>query len=519
MVLILVFPSISSMESSSYPYENKKPRLDGYFIYNITKALSNIIFTAYSKDEIAKGRAFGTKGEHEAARIIAENLSKLGVYTTFELIGEKPRYPGDEIAHKLEVLEYSVRLNDEEVDCFPAPSWSLKGSLNKTFNYTGVKIKRIPRYPCLFDEEYASETEDFMFIDNDQWNDPNASVPVIDWLKPFMDPLKFYMLFHITSLLLIEKETAFWSTFYPKCRGLILYDFNRDCHDMIYFGGIYKNYLPVIFINGSIGRRIWSNPSGFKLDFLLKQRYNTSLVSYNVVGEINGSDPTRTIIVSSLYDCWWNQGTADSAIGVGIILAIAKYFKEHNITPRYNLKFIAFGGEEYGYRGAEYYEYTHRDEDIVYMVDLNQLGFKQEYPELTLDIVANKPGFLDFIGGIAKEVDFTGRTGVKVREVFWPENIPSNPLPFVRYRKSCSAVSFFKDGGWILHHRDGLNHSEGDVLKYYDWNEVNVTGELILNLVLTLATQEVESMNTGPRKAMYLESLSPSFAPFCWITI
>ena len=35
-----------------------------FHIYNITKALSNIIFTEYDEEngEMAKGRAFGTKG-------------------------------------------------------------------------------------------------------------------------------------------------------------------------------------------------------------------------------------------------------------------------------------------------------------------------------------------------------------------------------------------------------------------------------------------------------------------------
>ena len=489
LILILSYTSnatISIPENTEISENIKDTHIDGYFIYNLTKTLSNIIFDVYSSKEIAKGRAFGTKGEHKAASILAENMSKLGLHTTLELM--KPRYRGDELIHKLEVLDYTIKINNETIDCFPAPSWSLSGELNKTFNYKNIKIKRIPRFPCGYNKEYASETEDFIFIDNDQWNDPNASVPIIDWLKPFVDPLKFYMLFHITSLLLIEKETAFWSTFYPKCRGLILYDFNKDCHDMIYFGGIYKNYLPVIFINGSIGQKIWEKPQDYNIDIFLKQRYNTSIISYNVIGLLNGSDSNKTIIISSLYDCWWDQGTADSAIGTSIILAIAKYFKENNIIPRYNIKFIAFGGEEYGYRGAEYYEYTHRNEDINYIIDLNQLGFKQDYPKLTLDIVASKPDFLDKIWEIALKSNFTNKTGVEMRKILWSTNIPSNPLPFTRNRRNCNGVSFFKDGGWILHHRDGLNHTEGDVMKYYDWNEVNATGDLILDIVLDLAT-------------------------------
>lgn len=548
--------------------DNSGKMLDGWFIYNITAALSNIIFTVYDtkQGEIPKGRAFGTKGEHHAAEIIAENMTKLGLHTTIEKLEKRPFHPADDIAHKLEVLEYQVKINGNPVDCFPAPSWKLfsesSDELNVTFNYSNLKIKRMPDHPCVYSRQLASETEDFVFITQDQWNDPNGSLPVIDLAKPFLDPLKFYMLFHITSLLNIQKETAFWSVVYPHCKGLILYDFNEECHDMIYFGGPYKNFLPTIFINGSLGKKIWENTDAYHLDLYLKQRYNTSVISYNVIGQLNGTDPSKTVIVSSLYDCWWCQGTADSAIGIGIILAIAKYFRENNITPKYTMKFIAFCGEEYDIRGAIYHEAVHRDENIIYVIDLNQLGFTQKEPRLTLDIVANKPFFLKELWAIAEKTNFVQRTGnaTGMRKILWINGrIPSNSYPFGVHRKNCCTVSFFKNGGWILHHRDGRNHTEGDVLKYYNWTEVNITGELILNITKYFTVENgdekypgnqffpllektqlfrshkiknqarkntqsnfTELMKTGPMNAIYssfgTSEVSPSFlskSPFC----
>jgi len=80
--------------------------LDLQYIYNITEALSNIIFTEYNESagEIAKGRYFGTKGEHRAAEILYENMTKLGLYTTLEQIKNTPRDP--ELTHIIEVLDY-----------------------------------------------------------------------------------------------------------------------------------------------------------------------------------------------------------------------------------------------------------------------------------------------------------------------------------------------------------------------------------------------------------------------------
>ena len=126
------------------------------------------------------------------------------------------------------------------------------------------------------------------------------------------------------------------------------------------------------------------------IDFYVNQQYNSSVESYNVIGTIPGQDPSKTIILSSLMDSWWNQGVADSAIGMGMMLSIAKYFKDNDITPKYNLKFIAFGGEEYGYLGAGSYQSRHESENIVGVIDLNQLGFTQSDPPLTMDLCTNK---------------------------------------------------------------------------------------------------------------------------------
>lgn len=41
--------------------------IDTSMVYSVTENLSNVIFDAYEEDELQKGRAFGTKGEHYAA--------------------------------------------------------------------------------------------------------------------------------------------------------------------------------------------------------------------------------------------------------------------------------------------------------------------------------------------------------------------------------------------------------------------------------------------------------------------
>jgi hypothetical protein len=231
------------------------------------------------------------------------------------------------------------------------------------------------------------------------------------------------------------------------------------------------------------------------VNFTLSQRFNTSVESYNVIGEMKGYDESKTIILSCLYDGWWSQSTADSAIGMAMVLGIAKYFIEAGITPKYTIKFIGFSGEEYDMRGAKYYKATHPNETILAVIDLNQLGFTQETPRLTLNFVTNNYVFLQKIWEVVEQTDYVQRTGnmTDIKAICWASGtIPGNTYAFTTERPRCNAMSVFKDGGWILHHRDGKNHTEGDVLSYFNWTDTEVTTELIKNLTVALATGNLE---------------------------
>ena len=477
--------------------------LDIQFIYNLTENLSYIIFKVYSKGEIAKGRAFGTKGEHQAAEIIYENMTKFGLYTKKEQIENIPQCPT--VASKLEILDYKLTITNktsncsEVVDCYIAPTWAgpreQPKQIDYNFSFKGLKIKHRPKLESLrsFNRALAGQKENYVFIDEEQAFNPNKSAPpIVKILSMFLSPFSGPVLFWNSCKLKVQ--LIMWYRLFPRCQGIVLYDFNDDTYNM---QNSVLQKLPIIHINGTIGKKIAENPKDYTIDYYLNQSYNESVLSYNVIGQLNGTDPSKTVIVCSLYDSWWCQGTADSAMGMSIVLGIAKYFHDHNITPKYNIKFIAFGGEEYGYRGAKYYEAAHRydgSETVTTVIDLNQLCFTQEKPRLTFNIISNKLKFLNELWGIAERTDYVSRTGdvADINKVWMPLGAPSNDQPFARNRRSCKTICFLKDTGWTLHHRDGLNHTEGDVIKYFNWTDVDVTGELILNITkyLTIDTQE-----------------------------
>jgi len=469
-----------SSKSNGYIYTNDKLDID--YIYNITKALSNIIFTEYDEEngEIAKGRAYGTKGEHKAAEILYENMTKLGLYTKKEQLRNLPSCPT--VVHKIEILEYGMTIsngtNTEKVDChITLTALGPRGrpfQVNHNFSYKGLKVRHEHPKPL-------EDKEDYVLI----YQSKTDRKRLIDFFE--LPSFKFLMN-GIRNLLRDLKEHAR----YPHYKGRIHIDSSNETFDMPAGDSV----IPRLYINGSVGTKIRDNIDEYTVDFYLKQRLNKSVVSYNVIGQLNGTDPSKTVIVGCLYDCWWNQGTADSGIGMAIVMGIAKYFVEHNITPKYNIKFVGFAGEEYGMRGSIYYEAAHRNEDIEYVIDLNQLGFNQTEPRLTLQVAANSKKFLNEIWPVVEQSDYVNRTGnvTDIEPVHMPKGHISDDHSFATKRpwylplRGIKTVCFLKNGPWPQHHRDGMNHTEGDVLKYFDREDVNVTGEMILNVVKYLVT-------------------------------
>jgi hypothetical protein len=459
--------------------------IDGYYIYNLTCALSNIIFTEYneSNGEIAKGRAFGTKGEHKAAEILLENMTELGLYTTLERMGnEKKWHPIVKTQiMKIEILDYKLEIiNGSEriyVEC--APHYSIFGprynplKVTHNFSFKGLKVRHKHPKPFVKVEDYVLliSTPD----PRENRTPPNItnSLNIISE-QNFIDDAKVFL----------NKIIDLYR--YHHYKGAIVYDINDDEHNMWHS----QSNVPKLGINGTIGLMINNSVNDYTVDFFVNQRLNKSVESYNVIGQINGTNPNKIVIVDSLYDSWWCQGTGDSAIGMSIVMGIAKYFVENNIKPRYTIKFIGFGGEEYGYRGAKYYEVAHKSEDIIYVIDLNQLGFSQEEEiEMTLEVAANKELHKNNLMKIVNRTDYKKMAG-NFNDIDFPLK-PwghlSNDAVFAIKRRNCKTVCFLKNGPWLLHHRDGHKHTIGDVIDFFDWKDVNATSEVILNVTKYLA--------------------------------
>jgi len=371
---------------------------------------------------------------------------------------------------------------------------------------------------------YSMSTgEPYVWIIEDPWNNPDPiDFPIMDFFYNLLSEGKKYFIekyfFEFPILTYCIRVINGFAL--DKCKGIILYDFNNNTHNMINTqtlgflseetynpDNIYPVMgLPLIFINGSIGQEINESYEDYTVSFYRDQSFNDSVESYNVIGTIYGIEQNKTVILSSLYDSWWNQGTTDSAIGISIVLGIAKYYKENNIIPRYNLKFVCFSGEEYGLLGAQSYEARHKDEEIVAVIDLNQLGFEERYDiPLNFTMYVNNEEVNDSIGPVVQRSNYENRTfhHANFTTLVSENGGPSNDAAFAikRNESGIQTVCFLKDTGWTLHHRDGKNeltnepHSDGDMMSYYNKTYVKVVSEMILNVTKYFAGESIYLYN------------------------
>jgi hypothetical protein len=529
-----IFFDLKTNDLSNYEYD-----VDFDYIYNLTKNLSNIIFTEYNESagELAKGRAFGTPGELKAGDILFKNFTKLGLYTYKEKIENIPNVL-PEIASKIEILDRSLIIHNkssgtkkEISDCYISPRGNFtsygvffpielykfkqkypifglilssfikilppykngifdrrlnfydRNRVSYNFSYKNLKVIHKPDcYSAIHDlSRRVKNNEEFVYIAKD--------TSFTEWIES--DPKYIGPFYNNTIKNLPENEKFLWAFYQPNCKGLILYDSNNDTYNMGF-----SDYSPLhsIAVNRSIGTEIYNNPNNYKLDFYINQHWNETVESYNVVGQLNGTNPKVTVIICSLYDSWWCQGTGDAAIGQSIVVGLAKYFVENNIKPKYNIKFIAFCGEEYGFKGAYHYEETHSFENIKFILDINQVGFKPlKSKNLRFQIWTNNESIIPYLNEVGEELNYTEKTGIEFVTAYKDEGGPSNTQPFALANKngdrSSTTILFVKTGlgfsepYWLNHHRDGLKHKEGDVFRYYFPEDVKATTEIVLSIL------------------------------------
>jgi carboxypeptidase Q len=87
-------------------------------------------------------------------------------------------------------------------------------------------------------------------------------------------------------------------------------------------------------------------------------------VSYNVIGDLKGSEhPEQIVIASGHLDSWdLGRGAIDDGAGVVIAMQTAQLLKQLHLRPKRTIRIIAWMNEENGTRGARAYADDHKAE-------------------------------------------------------------------------------------------------------------------------------------------------------------
>ena len=105
---------------------------------------------------------------------------------------------------------------------------------------------------------------------------------------------------------------------------------------------------------------------GIKVRLRLKMEahFEADVESFNVVGEIRGSEkPEEIVLVGGHFDSW-DPGTGASDDGVGCVVTweAARLMKKLNIRPKRTVRVVLFTNEENGTRGGNGYRDQHEKE-------------------------------------------------------------------------------------------------------------------------------------------------------------
>jgi len=127
------------------------------------------------------------------------------------------------------------------------------------------------------------------------------------------------------------------------------------------YGNLPKSqYIPAAAISSRaatiLSDDLKENPN---LKFYFKQSCKTlpDAPSFNVVGEIKGSEtPKNIFVVGGHLDSWdLGEGAHDDGTGIVQSLEVAYLFQKNNIKPKNTLRVVFFMNEENGTRGAKKY--------------------------------------------------------------------------------------------------------------------------------------------------------------------
>ena len=106
-----------------------------------------------------------------------------------------------------------------------------------------------------------------------------------------------------------------------------------------------------------------------ELDVAMQAKEQGWQTSYNVIGEITGTEKPNEVVLLGAHLDSWDEGTGaiDDGAGVGIVSAAASLVKSVTGSPKRTIRVVLYANEEFGLIGARQYVKENKDslENIV----------------------------------------------------------------------------------------------------------------------------------------------------------
>ena len=543
--LLLIQPAFASSFEITKKYNytprttlNNENPLDIDFILDVTEQLSSLIKT------YPRGRDYGSIGEHKAAEIL-EQLWKgeISDNVTFERIDKEQ--PNDAIDFKLNITEYNLRINKIDIpasECFPIPGYLPSYYDNDMeFNYQFPNIRAIPDWIYkLANLDNTAKIHNMFILKNSLFKKIISRIK-LPKLKAGIGPAVYlldmsriikFLEFENVSYRIDEEyaksvinnlvDYSYKNPFLPPAIGFICCEAEYDVHFMTFSTflkkgieepGIITGYpIPGFTVSGQLGEMIKKTPDGrtylADADFYIKSEPIHDAESYNVIGTIPGKNYgtslDKTIIIGAHYDSWWGACVIDNAIGVGLVWGLAKFYSEYykDKKPDHTLKFIAFGGEEYGLRGSKSYVYNNiytGNEKVKFMINIDTVCYNDAFTEdeknetclniwhypynsqLTsnLEDIVDNSKYKQMSGGFCIKNWGEINNGVSMSDSGAFKDFPEVAVIAFDKGDKHKAKGFY--------HRTGQSHTKGDVWDLLDLDDIAATSKVILDTVnLTL---------------------------------
>ncbi len=157
-------------------------------------------------------------------------------------------------------------------------------------------------------------------------------------------------------------------------------------------------------------------PQGpLRLRLVLTPQTLPDAVSYNVIGDLKGSEhPEQVVIVSGHLDSWdLGTGAIDDGAGVAAAMQAAQLVRQLGLKPKRTIRVVAWMNEENGLRGGKAYAAEHAGEVANHFAAIETDGGANRPVGI---YIAGKPGIKPMLEPIAKVLQASGAGLLQLRD-------------------------------------------------------------------------------------------------------